>query len=476
MRIKFDKLEAPKQGTRISFRGNKPRIPDDPIVCYVRGDGIGEDITPVMRDVVDAAVEKAFRGKKRIEWFRVMAGEDAMETYGELMPDETMNAIRHFIRAIKGPRSTRPSARGSEPETSPPADNDLFALCDAVRLLKGAFPLRWCTPEWVEYGDPYRDDPHRGDGLRGGEWELNSKEAKKMINFLNKEMGCNVRADSGIGVKPISVFGSERIVKKAIDYAIAQNKKVVTLVHKGNVQKYTEGSFKDWGYAFLKKKYRKYIVTEEELWSKKYNGKMPKDKILVNDRIADNIFQQVLTRQREYQVLACTNLNGDYLSDAVAGQVGGLGMAPGANIGDRIHFYEPTHGTAPKYAGKDMVNPSSLILSAVMMLEDMGWEKAAKLIVKGIEGAIQKKTVTYDLHRQMKGAKSSPALASEKPSSRTCNHEEAGENHGEAKNHHCGRGERGRHDGSLGGGQGTGRHRPHRHHRGRAPGQGARSV
>ncbi|MDP7663422.1 MAG: isocitrate dehydrogenase (NADP(+)) [Nitrospinota bacterium] len=398
---KFEKLVVPKEGTRITFKGGKPVIPNDPIVCYVRGDGIGVDITPVMMDVVDAAVEKAFKGKKRIEWFRVMAGEDAMEMYGELMPDETMNAVRHYFFAIKGPLYTPIGGGFRSLNVAFRQINDLYACVRPVRWFTGV-PSPMVHPEWVNMCI-FRENTE--DVYAGIEWELNSKEVKKVINFLNKEMGCNIRKDSGIGVKPISVFGSERIIKKAIDYAIANKKKVVTIVHKGNVQKYTEGSFKDWGYAFLKKKYRKHIVTEEELWSKKYNGKMPKGKILVNDRIADNIFQQVLTRQREYEVLACTNLNGDYISDAIAGQVGGLGMAPGANIGDKIHFYEPTHGTAPKYAGKDMVNPCSLILSAVMMLEDMGWNKAADLIVKGIEGAIKKKTVTYDLHRQMKGAK-----------------------------------------------------------------------
>ncbi|MDP6367458.1 MAG: isocitrate dehydrogenase (NADP(+)) [Nitrospinota bacterium] len=398
---KFEKLVAPKEGTRITFKGGKPVIPNDPIVCYVRGDGIGVDITPVMMDVVDAAVEKAFKGKKRIEWFRVMAGEDAMEMYGELMPDETMNAVRHYFFAIKGPLYTPIGGGFRSLNVAFRQINDLYACVRPVRWFTGV-PSPMVHPEWVNMCI-FRENTE--DVYAGIEWELNSKEVKKVINFLNKEMGCNIRKDSGIGVKPISVFGSERIIKKAIDYAIANKKKVVTIVHKGNVQKYTEGSFKDWGYAFLKKKYRKHIVTEDELWSKKYNGKVPKGKILVNDRIADNIFQQVLTRQREYEVLACTNLNGDYISDAIAGQVGGLGMAPGANIGDKIHFYEPTHGTAPKYAGKDMVNPCSLILSAVMMLEDMGWNKAADLIVKGIEGAIKKKTVTYDLHRQMKGAK-----------------------------------------------------------------------
>ena len=398
---KFEKLVAPKEGTRITFKGGKPVIPNDPIVCYVRGDGIGVDITPVMMDVVDAAVEKAFKGKKRIEWFRVMAGEDAMEMYGELMPDETMNAVRHYFFAIKGPLYTPIGGGFRSLNVAFRQINDLYACVRPVRWFTGV-PSPMVHPEWVNMCI-FRENTE--DVYAGIEWELNSKEVKKVINFLNKEMGCNIRKDSGIGVKPISVFGSERIIKKAIDYAIANKKKVVTIVHKGNVQKYTEGSFKDWGYAFLKKKYRKHIVTEDELWSKKYNGKVPKGKILVNDRIADNIFQQVLTRQREYEVLACTNLNGDYISDAIAGQVGGLGMAPGANIGDKIHFYEPTHGTAPKYAGKDMVNPCSLILSAVMMLEDMGWNKVADLIVKGIEGAIKKKTVTYDLHRQMKGAK-----------------------------------------------------------------------
>ncbi len=402
MRIEFDKLEAPKQGTRISFRDDgQPRIPDDPIVCYVRGDGIGVDITPVMKDVVDAAVEKAFGGKRRIEWFRVMAGEDAMETYGELMPEETMQAVRHYYFAIKGPLYTPIGGGFRSLNVAFRQMNDLFACVRPVRYFQGV-PSPMVHPEWVDMCI-FRENTE--DVYAGIEWELGSEEAKKMIRFLNEEMGCSVREDSGIGVKPISVFGSERIVKKAIDYAIAQKKRVLTLVHKGNVQKYTEGSFKDWGYAFLKRRYREHIVTEEELWSEEYGGEMPEGKILVNDRIADNIFQQVLTRQKEYQVLACTNLNGDYLSDAIAGQVGGLGMAPGANIGDRIHFYEPTHGTAPKYAGKDMVNPSSLILSAVMMLEDMGWNEAARLIVQGIEGAIQKKTVTYDLHRQMEGAK-----------------------------------------------------------------------
>jgi isocitrate dehydrogenase len=398
---KFKKIVAPKDGTRITFKGNTPVIPNDPIVCYVRGDGIGTDITPVMKDVVDAAVKKAFKGKKRIEWFRIMAGEDATEFYGELMPDETMQAVRYYSFAIKGPLYTPIGGGFRSLNVAFRQINDLYACVRPVRWFKGV-PSPMVHPEWVDMCI-FRENTE--DVYAGIEWELGTKENRKMINFLNKEMGCNVRKDSGIGVKPISVFGSERIVKKAIEFAIAKKRKSLCIVHKGNVQKYTEGSFKDWAYAFLKKKYRKYIVTEEELWSKKYNGKMPKGKIMVNDRIADNIFQQVLTRQREYDVLVATNLNGDYLSDAIAGQVGGLGMAPGANIGDRIHFYEPTHGTAPKYTGKDMVNPSSLILSAVMMLEDMGWKKAGDLIVKGIEGAIKRKTVTYDLHRQMKGAK-----------------------------------------------------------------------
>ena len=273
---KFEKLVAPKEGTRITFKGGKPVIPNDPIVCYVRGDGIGVDITPVMMDVVDAAVEKAFKGKKRIEWFRVMAGEDAMEMYGELMPDETMNAVRHYFFAIKGPLYTPIGGVFRSLNVAFRQINDLYACVRPVRWFTGV-PSPMVHPEWVNMCI-FRENTE--DVYAGIEWELNSKEVKKVINFLNKEMGCNIRKDSGIGVKPISVFGSERIIKKAIDYAIANKKKVVTIVHKGNVQKYTEGSFKDWGYAFLKKKYRKHIVTEEELWSKKYNGKMPKGKIL----------------------------------------------------------------------------------------------------------------------------------------------------------------------------------------------------
>ncbi len=401
VKVKKRRLEPPKEGTRITFKGNKLQMPDDPIVCYVRGDGIGVDITPVMMDVVDAAVKKAYNGKKRILWHRIYAGEDAMGEYGDLMPQETLEAVRHYSFAIKGPLYTPIGGGFRSLNVAFRQLNDLYACVRPVRWFPGV-PSPVKHPEHVDMCI-FRENTE--DVYAGIEWPLNSKEVKKVINFLNKEMGCKIRKDSGIGIKPISVFGSERIVKKAIEYAIQQKCKYFTLVHKGNVQKYTEGAFKDWGYAFLKKRYRKYIVTEEELVSKKYDGKLPEGKVLVNDRIADNIFQQVLTRPREYQVLCCTNLNGDYLSDAIAAQVGGLGIAPGANIGDQIHFFEPTHGTAPKYAGKDMVNPSSIILSAVMMLEYMGWREAAGLVVKGLEETFGQKTVTYDFERQMEGAR-----------------------------------------------------------------------
>jgi isocitrate dehydrogenase len=401
MGAKFDRLVPPDRGTRITFRGNKLVVPSDPIICYVRGDEIGIDITPVMMNVVNSAVEKAFKGKKRIEWFRIYAGDDAMEEYGELLPQDTLKAVQHYYFAIKGPLTTPIGGGFRSLNVGLRQLNDLYACVRPVRYFEGV-PSPVKHPEYVNM-IIFRENTE--DVYAGIEWELGTKEDKKVLNFLNKEMGCNIRKDSGIGIKPISVTGSERIVRKAIEHAINHNCNVLTLVHKGNIQKYTEGAFKDWGYAFLKKRYRKHIITEEELWSKKYNGKVPKGKILVNDRIADSMFQQVMTRPREYQVLVCTNLNGDYISDAVAAQVGGLGIAPGANIGDKIHFFEATHGTAPKYTGKDMVNPSSLILSAVMMLEYLGWQKAADLVVKGLGGAIDKKTVTYDFERQMTGAK-----------------------------------------------------------------------
>ncbi|MEE9276290.1 MAG: isocitrate dehydrogenase (NADP(+)) [bacterium] len=401
MSTKFKKLVPPKNGTRITFKGKNLQMPDDPIVCYIRGDEIGIDITPVMMNVVNAAVEKAFKGRKRIEWFRIYAGDDAMEEYGELLPKDTLDAVHHYSFAIKGPLTTPIGGGFRSLNVGLRQILDLYACVRPVRWFTGV-PSPVKHPELVDMCI-FRENTE--DVYAGIEWELGTKELKKVLKFLNEEMGCSIRKDSGIGIKPISVTGTERIVKKAIEYAIDHKLQYLCLVHKGNILKYTEGAFKDWGYAFLKRKYRKHIVTEEELWGKKYNGKLPKGKILINDRIADSIFQQIIIRPKEYQILCCTNLNGDYLSDAAAAQVGGLGIAPGANIGDRIHFFEPTHGTAPKYTGKDMVNPSSLILSAVMMLGYMGWEKAAALIVKGVEGAIKRKTVTYDFHRQMTGAK-----------------------------------------------------------------------
>ncbi|MBI4250883.1 MAG: isocitrate dehydrogenase (NADP(+)) [Candidatus Tectomicrobia bacterium] len=394
-------LEPPKEGTRITFKGGKLQMPDDPIVCYVRGDGIGLDITPVMMEVVDGAVKKAYGGKRKIAWYRIYAGDDAKEKYGELMPQETLDAVTRYYFAIKGPLTTPIGGGFRSLNVAFRQLLDLYACVRPVRWFPGV-PSPVKHPDWVNMCI-FRENTE--DVYAGIEWALNTKEVKKVINFLNKEMKCNIRQDSGIGIKPISVFCSRRIVKKAIEYAIQNKRKYFCLVHKGNIQKYTEGAFKDWGYEFLKKNYRKHIVTEEELGSKQYNGKLPEGKVLVSDRIADNIFQQVLTRQKEYEVLACTNLNGDYLSDAIAAQVGGLGIAPGANIGDKVHFFEPTHGTAPKYAGKDMVNPSSLILSAVMMLGYMGWTEAASLITKGMEETFRQKTVTYDFERQMEGAR-----------------------------------------------------------------------
>jgi len=397
---KFKHIEIPKDGQPIKRKGKKLAIPNRPIIPAIEGDGIGRDISKAMRRVVDAAVEKAYKGKKKIAWMDIYAGEKAYELYREWLPQETCDAIKKYFVAIKGPLTTPIGGGFRSLNVSLRQILDLYACVRPVRYFKGVgSPVT--HPEKLDVVI-FRENTE--DVYAGIEWKKGSKEVKKVINWLNKSMKTNIRADSGIGVKPISVTGTKRLVRKAIQYAIAQKRASVTLVHKGNIMKFTEGAFRDWGYKLAVTEFRSKVVTEDEVWDK-YKGKAPKGKIVIKDRIADSMFQQILTRSDEYDVLATPNLNGDYLSDACAAQVGGLGMAAGANMGDYIGLFEATHGTAPKYADKDMINPSSLILSAVMMLEYMGWDKAAKLIDKGIAGAITKKTVTYDLHRQMKGAR-----------------------------------------------------------------------
>lgn len=397
---KYKHIVVPKEGKRITVKGKKLSIPDNPIIPVIEGDGIGRDIMKATRKVVDAAVDKAYKGKKKIAWMDVYAGERANELYKEWLPKETVDAIKHYYVALKGPLTTPVGGGFRSLNVSLRQLMNLYACVRPVRYFKGVgSPV--VAPEKLDVVI-FRENTE--DVYAGIEWKKGSKEVKKVITWLNKNMKTNIRTDSGIGVKPISLTGTRRLVRKAIQYAIDRKRPSVTLVHKGNIMKFTEGAFRDWGYKVATTEFRSKVVTEDELWGK-YKGKMPKGKILIKDRIADSMFQQVLTRPDEYDVVATPNLNGDYLSDACAAQVGGLGMAPGANIGDYIGLFEATHGTAPKYADKDVINPGSLILSAVMMLEYMGWDKAAAMVEKAVQTTINKKTVTYDLHRQMKGAK-----------------------------------------------------------------------
>ena len=397
---KFKKIEVPAQGTRITVKNKKLSIPNDPIIPFIEGDGIGRDIMKATRRVVDAAVEKTFKGKKKIAWMEVYAGEKANDLYKEWLPKETVDAIQYYYVALKGPLTTPIGGGFRSLNVSLRQLMNLYACVRPVNYFKGVgSPV--VAPEKLDVVI-FRENTE--DVYSGIEWKKGSADVKKVIDWLNKNMKTTIRSDSGIGVKPISVTGSKRLIRKAIQYAIDKNRPSVTLVHKGNIMKYTEGAFRDWGYELAKKEFAGKTITEDEVWSK-FKGKAPKGKVVIKDRIADSMFQQILTRPDEYDVLATTNLNGDYLSDACAAQVGGLGMAPGANIGDYIGLFEATHGTAPKYADKDVINPGSLILSAVMMLEYLGWDKAGKMVADAVQKTIDNKTVTYDLHRQMKGAK-----------------------------------------------------------------------
>jgi len=400
MAPKFKHIKIPGDGKRITVKNKKLVIPNKPIIPVIEGDGIGRDIMKATRRVVDAAVEKAYKGKKKIVWMDIYAGENANRIYKEWLPKETIDAIKYYYVALKGPLTTPIGGGFRSLNVSLRQIMNLYACVRPVIYFKGV-PSPVTHPEKMNVCI-FRENTE--DVYAGIEWKKGTKEVKKVINWLNKNMKTNIRADSGIGIKPISVTATKNLVRKAIQYAIAHKLPSVTLVHKGNIMKYTEGAFRDWGYKLATTEFRSKCITEDELWDK-YKGKAPKGKIIIKDRIADSIFQQILTRTDEYSVLATPNLNGDYLSDACAAQVGGLGMAAGANMGDYIGLFEATHGTAPKYADKDMVNPGSLILSAVMMLEYLKWDKAGIIIKKAIEKTINKKTVTYDLHRQMKGAK-----------------------------------------------------------------------
>jgi isocitrate dehydrogenase len=393
-------LRVPEWGQRIGWDGKAIQVPDKPIIPYMEGDGTGPDIWRATKRVLDAATEKAFGGRRRIAWVEVEAGEKAFNSKGTWLPDETVEAIRHFRVAIKGPLTTPVGGGIRSLNVTLRQVLDLYACVRPVRWIPGV-PSPVKRPQDVNVVI-YRENTE--DVYAGIEWKGGSPEAEKLRLFIEKELGKKIRPDSGIGIKPISEFGTSRLVAKAIRYALAQGRDSVTLVHKGNIMKFTEGAFRDWGYQTAREGFGEVTVTEADLWEK-YGGKMPEGKkVLVKDRIADSMFQQVLLRPAEYSVVSTPNLNGDYLSDALAAQVGGLGMAPGSNEGDEHALFEATHGTAPKYAGQDKVNPGSLILSGEMMLRHLGWQEAADLVVKGLEGAVTAKRVTYDLHRQMDGA------------------------------------------------------------------------
>src|SRR3984957_8089545 len=451
MKTSYNGVAVPAKGSAIEYTGDGMfKVPDQPIIPFIEGDGTGRDIWKASRMVFDAAVEKAYGAKRNVEWLEVFAGEKAFRQFKEWLPQETVDAIRDFRVAIKGPLTTPVGGGIRSLNVTLRQVLDLYSCVRPVRYFEGVpSPVR--EPQRMNVVI-FRENTE--DVYAGIEWRSGSMEVKKLIAFLNDEMlkgtTKKIREDSGIGIKPMSPSGTKRLVRRAIVYALENKRTVVTLVHKGNIQKFTEGAFRDWGYELATQEFRPYVVTERESWILDNKDKNPdisieansaaiepgldeaadefrkqlhievkrtldtlyeshgngkwKKKILINDRIADSVFQQVLTRADEYQVFATPNLNGDYLSDACAAQVGGLGMAPGANIGDGFGVFEATHGTAPKYADKDVINPSSVMLSGCMMFEFMGWKEAAKLIEDGIAQTIQQKRVTYDLERMMPGA------------------------------------------------------------------------
>ncbi len=450
MALSFNNLPVPADGARIAYSNGRYQIPDNPVIPFIEGDGTGRDIWKASVRVFDAAVQKAYRGKRRIAWYEVFAGEKAFSKFSNWLPEDTINAIREFRVAIKGPLTTPVGGGIRSLNVNLRQTLDLYACVRPVKYYKGT-PSPVKSPERMDLVI-YRENTE--DVYAGIEWEQGTAEAAKVIEFVNKEMlkggKKQIRLDSGVGIKPISVTGTKRLVRMAIQFALDSGRKSVTLVHKGNIQKFTEGAFRKWGYELATQEFRSQVVTERESWIVDNKDRNPnisveenanlvepglefgspefqksvfnevrevldsiyathghgawKRKLMINDRIADSIFQQVVTRADEYTVLATPNLNGDYISDACAAQVGGLGIAPGANIGDGYAIFEATHGTAPKYADKDVINPGSVILSGVMMFRFMGWNEAADLMEHGMESTIENKTVTYDFERLMPGA------------------------------------------------------------------------
>ncbi|GGB31084.1 isocitrate dehydrogenase [NADP] [Oceanisphaera marina] len=400
----MSKVTVPTQGQKITQDASgKLKVPHDPVIPFIEGDGIGVDVTPAMQTVVNAAVAKAYNNERSIHWMEIYTGEKATHIYGEdtWLPEETLELIREYHVAIKGPLTTPVGGGIRSLNVALRQQLDLYVCLRPVRYYQGT-PSPVKQPELTDMVI-FRENSE--DIYAGIEWQADSPEANKVIDFLQNEMGVqNIRfaEHCGIGIKPTSKAGTERLVRAALQYTIDNDRDSLTLVHKGNIMKFTEGAFKDWGYALAQAEFGASLI-DGGPWCSFTNPNTGKE-IVVKDVIADAFLQQILLRPAEYDVIACMNLNGDYISDALAAQVGGIGIAPGANIGDGVALFEATHGTAPKYAGQDKVNPGSLILSAEMMLRHMGWSEAADLIVKGMEGAIANKTVTYDFERQMSGA------------------------------------------------------------------------
>lgn len=403
--MSYQHIKIPSKGEKITVNKDLSlNVPNNPIIPFIEGDGIGVDITPVMKDVLDAAIAKAYTNTRQISWMEVYAGEKATKVYGQdvWLPDETLQAVKEYIVSIKGPLTTPIGGGIRSLNVALRQELDLYVCLRPVRYFDG-------TPSPVK--EPWKVNivifrENSEDIYAGIEWKANSPEAKKLIDFLRNELGVKkIRfpENCGIGVKPVSKQGSQRLIDRAFQYAIDNDRGTITLVHKGNIMKFTEGAFRDWGYELAREKYGA-VPFEGGPWQVFKNPKNGKD-ILVNDMIADAFLQQILLRPEDYEVVATLNLNGDYLSDALAAEVGGIGIAPGANLSDTVAMFEATHGTAPKYAGQDKVNPGSLILSGEMMLRYLGWREAADLIIKGVSGAISAKTVTYDFARLLPDAK-----------------------------------------------------------------------
>jgi len=396
----YKHIEIPEAGELITVKDDRLSVPDNPVLGYIEGDGIGPDITRACLRVWDAAIAKAYGGKRKVHWCELFMGEKAAGMYdGDYFPAESLEALKQLIVSIKGPLTTPVGGGFRSLNVSLRQELDLYACVRPVRYYDGVpSPLR--HPEDVDVVI-FRENTE--DVYAGIEYPSGSPEMRKIEKFLKEELGAKFFDDAGIGVKPISPFGTRRLVRKAIQYAIDENRESVTIVHKGNIMKFTEGAFRNWGYELAKEEFAEHTITEDELWSE-HGGKRPEGKVVIKDRIADIMFQLMLLRPAEFDVIATSNLNGDYLSDACAAEVGGIGIAPGANMADHVAVFEATHGTAPKYANQDKVNPGSLLFSGVMMLEYIGWREAADLISGAYPAVVKKKVVTYDFARQMEGA------------------------------------------------------------------------